>query len=63
MIHNNNQAHQQTQHEIQGQGGEVKKQHSDLEKAIIWKEINSKMNIMKERVKSNRWQGLTLHAS
>ncbi|ECG5959074.1 conjugal transfer protein TraG, partial [Salmonella enterica subsp. enterica serovar Baguida] len=31
MIHNNNQAHQQTQHEIQGQGGEVKKQHSDLE--------------------------------
>ena len=33
MIHNNNQAHQQTQHEIQGQGGEVKKQHSDLEKS------------------------------
>ena len=32
LIDSNKQAHQQNQSEIQGQGGEVKKQYSDLEK-------------------------------
>ena len=54
MIHNNNQAHQQTQHEIQGQGGEVKKQHSDLEKRhnLEGNKFENEYNERKSEVKS-----------
>lgn len=54
MIHNNNQAHQQTQHEIQGQGGEVKKQHSDLEKShnLEGNKFENEYNERKSEVKS-----------
>ena len=54
MIHNNNQAHQQTQHEIQGQGGEVKKQHSDLEKShnLEGNKFENEYNDRKSEVKS-----------
>ncbi len=54
MINNNNQAHQQTQHEIQGQGGEVKKQHSDLEKShnLEGNKFENEYNERKSEVKS-----------
>lgn len=54
MIHNNNQAHQQTQHEIQGQGGEVKKQYSDLEKIhnLEGNKFENEYNERKSEVKS-----------
>ena len=54
MIHNNNQAHQQTQHEIQGQGGEVKKRHSDLEKShnLEGNKFENEYNERKSEVKS-----------
>lgn len=63
MVSQNKQAHQESQQGIQQQGDGVKNSRLIWKVTIKQKEIDSKMNIMKERVRLNLYRALTLQVS